>query len=174
MTVKKAWYEKLLERNLLPDFVIRFGIRKQLQQKLYLESREGSAAQEKYLSDLLQKLRSSPIAIHTGDANEQHYEVPTEFYQRVLGKRLKYSSGYWPEGVRDINHSELAMLELYCERAQLADGQSVMDLGCGWGSLSLYLAEKYPNSKILAVSNSATQRAYIEQQAQEQAAKTAS
>lgn len=167
MAEDKAWYESLLEADKVPDFLIRYGIRCQLAQKLRIESRAGVESQQSYLSDLLNRLKTGDIAINTCDANEQHYEVPTEFYQLVLGKRLKYSSGYWPAESTTFDESEEAMLRLYCERAGIEDGQSLMDLGCGWGSLSLYLAEKYPNSEILALSNSATQRAYIEQTARE-------
>ncbi|KAG0625134.1 hypothetical protein M758_2G030300 [Ceratodon purpureus] len=102
-----------------------------------------------------------PIAVNTEDANAQHYEVPTEFYQLVLGKRLKYSSAYFPQKNSSLDEAEEAMFALYAERAQLKDGQSVLDVGCGWGSLSMYIAEKYPNSKVTGVSNSETQKAFI-------------
>jgi cyclopropane fatty-acyl-phospholipid synthase-like methyltransferase len=102
-----------------------------------------------------------PIAVNTESANSQHYEVPTEFHQLVLGKRLKYSSSYFPNTSSSLDEAEEAMMALYSERSQLQDGQEVLDLGCGWGSLSIYLAEHYPNSKITSVSNSETQRAFI-------------
>ena len=107
---------------------------------------------------------AGPVALHTADANKQHYEVPTEFFQRILGKHLKYSSGYWRPGVTSLDQSEADMLALTCERADLRDGQRILDLGCGWGSFSLYAAERYPASEILAVSNSQTQRVHIEDQ----------
>jgi cyclopropane-fatty-acyl-phospholipid synthase len=110
---------------------------------------------------LIEKLKRSPIAIRTDDANRQHYEVPPEFFQLVLGKWLKYSCCYWPEGVETIDEAEEAMLHLTCERAGLENGMEVLDLGCGWGSLSLWIAERYPNCRILAVSNSQPQIAYI-------------
>jgi cyclopropane-fatty-acyl-phospholipid synthase len=113
---------------------------------------------------LIDRLRRSPIAIHTDDPNRQHYEVPTEFFELVLGKRLKYSCCYWPEGVTTLDEAEEAMLRLTCERAQLEDGMDVLDLGCGWGSLSLWIAQHYPRSRVLAVSNSRTQQAFIERQ----------
>lgn len=113
----------------------------------------------------VRELKASPIAIATDEANEQHYELPTRFFERVLGKHMKYSSGYWEEGVTEIEESEARMLALTCERAGLADGQRILELGCGWGSLSLYLAEKYPHATITGVSNSRTQKAYIDGEA---------
>jgi cyclopropane-fatty-acyl-phospholipid synthase len=113
---------------------------------------------------LLQKLRQSPIAIHTIDPNWQHYEIPTELFQLVLGKRLKYSCCYWPAGVTTLDDAEEAMLRLTCERARLEDGMDVLDLGSGWGSLALWIAEQYPNCRVMAVSNSRTQRDYVQQQ----------
>ena len=100
--------------------------------------------------------------MHTADANAQHYEVPTEFYDYCLGPRKKYSSCYFVTGRESLAEAEEIMLAKTCERAQLKDGQSVLELGCGWGSLSLWMAEKYPRSNITVVSNSATQRQYIE------------
>lgn len=108
-----------------------------------------------------------PIAINTSEANDQHYEVPAEFYDLSLGPRKKYSSGLWPNASTTFEESEIAMLELYCERAQLQDGMSIVDLGCGWGSLTLFLAEKYRNAKITGISNSSSQREYIMRTAKE-------
>lgn len=158
----KAWYEKYLEKNKIPDSWIRSAIRWQLKNKLKIESRDGEKSQQLYFKNLLQKLSQGPIAIHTSEANEQHYEVPTEFYKIVLGPRLKYSSGYWANERTTFEESEMMMLQLYSERAQLQDGQKMLELGCGWGSLSLYLAETYPQSEITGVSNSATQKAFID------------
>jgi cyclopropane-fatty-acyl-phospholipid synthase len=114
---------------------------------------------------LIEELKNSPIAVNTVDANEQHYEVPTKFYQYCLGKHLKYSSGYWKDGVTDIDTSEKDMLELTCQRAELLDGQNVLELGCGWGSLSLFMASRFPKSTFTVVSNSRTQKLYIDEQA---------
>jgi cyclopropane-fatty-acyl-phospholipid synthase len=113
---------------------------------------------------LVAKLKESSIAIVTDAPNEQHYEVPTSFFQLVLGKRLKYSCCYWPEGVDTLEAAEDAMLELTCQRAWLEDGMEILDLGCGWGSLSLWIGEHYPNSRVVALSNSRTQVAYIQEQ----------
>jgi len=110
---------------------------------------------------IIEGLKTMPTAIATDEANDQHYEVPAAFYDLSLGPRKKYSSGLWPHKNTTFEESEVAMLELYCERAQLEDGMSIVDLGCGWGSLSLHLLEKYPNAKITGISNSHSQREYI-------------
>jgi cyclopropane-fatty-acyl-phospholipid synthase len=154
--------EKLLERDVLPDTLLRAGIRRLLRQRLRSERRGDVESQMSALQSLIAQLRSSPIAIETAAANAQHYELPTRFFALCLGKRLKYSSGLWSEQANTLDAAEEAMLRLTCERAQISDGQSILELGCGWGSLSLWLAEHYPRSCITAVSNSATQRQYIE------------
>jgi len=161
------WYNSLLEQNKIPDSLIRIGIRKLLKQRLQDENKGSTEANQSHLMELISELKSSPIAINTQQANEQHYEVPTEFYQYCLGKHLKYSSGYWKNGVSDIDTSEKDMLELTCDRAELKDGQSVLELGCGWGSLSLFMSAKFPQSNFTVVSNSRTQKIYIDEQAQQ-------
>jgi len=155
----------LLARNLLPDTAIRIGIRNLLSKKIREETHESAEAQGEALATFLEELKKSPIAIKTAAANEQHYEVPTEFFKIVLGPRMKYSSGYWPREDTTFAESEEAMLALSCKRAELSDGQDVLELGCGWGSLTLWLAEKYPASRITGVSNSSTQKAHIEEEA---------
>lgn len=157
----------LLEKDILPDFLIRLGIRNLLKARLEEEKKENLEEQQKHLNQYIEDLKKSPIAINTADANEQHYEVPTEFYKFVLGKRMKYSGGYWPLGANTLDESEESMLKLSCERAQLKDGLSLLDLGCGWGSVSLYVAEHFPKCKITAVSNSKTQKEYIDSVAKE-------
>jgi cyclopropane-fatty-acyl-phospholipid synthase len=159
------WYNFLLEKNVVPDFMIRGGIRKLLKQRLKDEDKGSALAQKQHLQELIEELKKSPIAINTDEANTQHYEVPTSFYQYCLGKHLKYSSGYWNQGVSNIDTSEKDMLELTCKRAELENGQEVLELGCGWGSLSLFMAEHYPDSKFTVVSNSRTQKIYIDEQA---------
>ena len=111
---------------------------------------------------LVERMSSGPIAEQVDSANDQHYELPAAFFGLVLGPRRKYSGCYWPAGVDDLAAAEEAMLRLTCERAQIADGQTILDLGCGWGSLSLWLAEHYPNARIRGVSNSHGQREHIE------------
>jgi cyclopropane-fatty-acyl-phospholipid synthase len=165
------WYDKLVEQDKVPDFLLRKGIRKLLKQRLDDENKGGVEAQQAHLMEIIAMLKASPIAVNTADANQQHYEVPTEFYQYCLGKNLKYSSGYWKPGVTDIDTSETDMLELSCQRAELADGQHVLELGCGWGSLSLYMAAKYPKSTFKVVSNSRTQKIYIDEQAKQRGIK---
>jgi cyclopropane-fatty-acyl-phospholipid synthase len=158
--------DRWLERDRLPDWLIRFGIRRLLSQRLREEKRGDSAARQAHLLKLVAELKTLPIAIDTRAANEQHYEVPTRFYELCLGRRLKYSSGLWADGVNTLDAAEEAMLRLSCKRAQLADGQTILELGCGWGSLSLWMAERYPNARITGVSNSATQKAHIDAEAQ--------
>lgn len=157
----RGWYESILEHGLLPDALLRLAIRSLLRKRLKDEDQVSVEANLERKLAFIRQLRASPIAIHTAAANQQHYEVPPEFFQAVLGKRLKYSSAYWPPGVNTLDQAEEAMLVLTCQRARLADGQTVLELGCGWGSLSLYMAERFPNSSILGISNSGLQREFI-------------
>ena len=157
--------DTLLERNLIPDPVVRFGIRRLLAQRLREETPESEEARWRRLAAFADGLRSMPIAINTRESREQHYEMPTEFFQRVLGPRMKYSCCWFGRGDEDLAAGEEAMLELYAGRAQLRDGQAVLELGCGWGSLSLWLAERYPASRITGVSHSRTQKAHIDAEA---------
>jgi cyclopropane-fatty-acyl-phospholipid synthase len=161
------WYNSLLEKNKIPDNLLRIGIRKLLKQRLQDEKKANTELQQQYLMQLIKELKNAPIAVNTTDANEQHYEVPTQFYQYCLGKHLKYSSGYWKDGVTDIDTSEADMLQLTCERAELQNGQDVLELGCGWGSLSLFMAVNYPQSNFIVLSNSRTQKLYIDEQAKQ-------
>jgi cyclopropane-fatty-acyl-phospholipid synthase len=156
---------RLLERDLLPDFVVRYGIRRLLKARLAEEDRGGPEAQQQHLMKLIARLRQSPIAINTVDANQQHYELPCGFFERVLGARLKYSSCYYRHDGETLDQAEANMLELTAERARLADGDRILELGCGWGSLSLWMAERYPNSAITVVSNSRTQKRFIDARA---------
>ncbi len=141
--------------GLLPEPLIRWGIRQLLAQRLRQEERRLST------TTIEAELSQGPIALVPEAANRQHYELPPEFFALVLGAHLKYSGAYWPDGVTTLDQAEEAMLELACTRAHLADGQRVLELGCGWGSLSLFMARRYPNSRITAISNSAVQREYI-------------
>ena len=153
---------KLAERGLATDTMIRGGIRRLLAERL-----ESIAAESKSQPEWIVELEALPLAVDTDAANAQHYEIPADYFRTVLGKHLKYSSGLWPKGNESLDESESAMLELTCERAELTNGQHVLELGCGWGSLSLWMAAQYPQSTILAVSNSQSQRTYIEGQAKE-------
>jgi cyclopropane-fatty-acyl-phospholipid synthase len=150
--------DRVLESGRVPDPVLRAGIRAVCASRLRRERRRPAG----FKDELVERLRRSPIAEHVEKANEQHYEVPAEFFRLVLGPRLKYSSCLWPEGVDTLARAEDAMLALTCERAGVEDGMTLLDLGCGWGSLTGWLAERYPASQILAVSNSRLQREWIE------------
>jgi cyclopropane-fatty-acyl-phospholipid synthase len=152
---------KLVEKGLVPDALIRWGIRRLLKVRLRQEDKGGVEAQSRALQAFIRELKKSPIAVHTADANAQHYELPTEFFRLCLGRNMKYSGGFWPAGVNDLDASEDAMLRLTCERAGLEDGMDILELGCGWGSLSLWMAEHHPRSSITGVSNSRTQREWI-------------
>jgi cyclopropane-fatty-acyl-phospholipid synthase len=160
-----TWYTPLLEADRLPDAVIRFGIRRLLRDRLREESAGGVEAQQARLAAFIDKLRQSPIAIETRAANQQHYEVPAEFFRLILGPHLKYSCAYWPDGVGNLGAAEKTGLALTAERARIGDGDRVLELGCGWGSFSLFAAAQFPHSRITGVSNSRTQREYIEAEA---------
>jgi cyclopropane-fatty-acyl-phospholipid synthase len=154
----------LAERGWLPDALLRQGIRRLCAQRLSEEAAGGLDQQAARFAERIEMLRQGPVAIHTDTANAQHYELPPAFFELCLGKRLKYSGCYYPQGGESLEQAEDAMLELYGERAELTDGQRILELGCGWGSLTLWMAECYPNAKIVAVSNSNQQREYIEAQ----------
>ena len=155
------------ESGLVPDSVIRSGIRRLLERK----SREilsGDAAHAaRVLNDFVDMMNSSPVALVPDLANEQHYEVPAAFFEQVLGTHRKYSCCYWPADVANLDEAESAALSITTARAEISDGMKILDLGCGWGSLSLWLAEHFPGAAITAVSNSSSQRDYILAQAQE-------
>lgn len=157
--------DTLLEKDVLPDTLIRFGIRQRLAATLREKRPESAEAREEALKKHLAGLRQSPIAVETEAANDQHYELPTRFFEYCLGRHLKYSSGWWDEKTHTLDEAEAAMLKITCERAQLEDGQRILELGCGWGSLSLWMAEHYPHAQITSVSNSRTQKAHIDEQA---------
>jgi cyclopropane-fatty-acyl-phospholipid synthase len=154
--------DHLLETNLVPDTLIRAGIRRLLAGTLREKSHPGVEAQRAALLQYVADLKKRGIAEQTQAANEQHYEVPTRFYQLCLGRRLKYSSGLWDDSVTTLDEAEERMLALTCERASLANGQHILELGCGWGSLSLWMAEHFPGARITAVSNSRTQKEHID------------
>ena len=168
---KRTPLDAMLEKNLLPDWLLRLGIRRLLRGRLREEAAGGAEAQKERLLKLIAGLKQSPIAIETRAANEQHYEVPTRFYQLCLGPRLKYSGALWLPHIQHLAGAEEAMLGLTCTRAELADGQRILELGCGWGSLSLWMAENYPNAQITGVSNSRTQKEYIDGEAKKRGLK---
>jgi len=161
---RATWYAPLAESAILPDVVIRWGIRRICAARQHAESAGGPEAQRNRRGQLIARLDAGPIAIRTDAANSQHYEVPAEFFQHVLGRHMKYSCGYWPRGVETLDASEEAMLALTAERARVASGQRILELGCGWGSLTLFLAERFPGCRITAVSNSRSQKEFIDAQ----------
>jgi len=153
--------DALLASGLVPDVLIRFRIRQLLRQRLREEAAGGLEVVHGRLRQRLAAWSAGPVAVNTQDANEQHYEVPPRFFELVLGPHLKYSSGFFEPGTSELGRAEAAMLALTCERAQLVDGQDILELGCGWGSLTLWMAEHFPASRITGVSNSRDQRAFI-------------
>lgn len=158
----------LVYSNLIPDTLIRFGIRLRLHDQLVLLRSENAETDMVTKMDIIEQLKNTPvIAIETNAANEQHYEVPAAFYDLCLGPRKKYSSGLWLNRTTTFPESEDAMLDIYMWRAGVKDGMHVVDLGCGWGSVTLYLMEKFPNVKVTSISNSHSQREYIIRTAKE-------
>ena len=147
----------LVEANCFPDWLIRIGIRALLASRLDSLPTQDCEKQQELTRDFVKELKSLPIAVQTKAANEQHYEVPTEYYDLVLGKRKKYSCCIYPHQNTTLDDSENFAFETVCQRAEIKDGMKVVDLGCGWGSLTLYLLEKYPNIKVHSISNSRTQ-----------------
>ena len=156
---------KVVERGWVPDSIVRSGIRSLCRQRMR-EIQISEAQQSQHLDEFVRNMGKAPVAPLVHKANEQHYEVPAAFFQQVLGARLKYSSAFW-DGVDTLDQAEVQALALSCEHADLKDGQQVLELGCGWGSLTLWMAKSYPNSTITAVSNSHSQRLFIEQRAME-------
>lgn len=149
----RALVDAVIDGGRIPDAVLRVAIR------TLLRARRGRPGPD--VDTLAQELWSGPVTVATDAANLQHYEVPAAFFTLILGPRLKYSAAWWPEGVDTLAAAEEAMLALTCRRAGIADGQDVLELGCGWGSLTLWMAEQYPGARIVAVSNSASQRDHI-------------
>ncbi len=156
----------LCENGWIPDFLARFGMRRLMAQRLAEESADRGEQEFIRFRAYLDDLRRSRIALETDAANEQHYELPADFFARVLGDNLKYSCCWWDDAYTGnladgLHAAEERMLDISCERAELADGQKILELGCGWGSLTLWMARKYPAARITAVSNSHSQREFI-------------
>ena len=147
----------LVERGLVPDAIVRRAIRRICARRLREQAAAGPEAQAAFIASLA----DAPIALVPGKANEQHYEAPVALFERALGRHLKYSCCYWDAGTATLDDAEARALEMTCERADVQDGQDVLELGCGWGSLTLWMAARYPSSRILAVSNSRLQRQFI-------------
>ena len=158
------WFNPLLARGLIPDWILRRGVRSQGKERLNMMNKVDST---KEYSKFINEASTGNIAVNTEDANNQHYEVDSEFFKYCLGKNLKYSCCFWDENTLDLDAAEDNMLEIYSERAQITDGMNILDIGCGWGSLSLFLAQKYPKSEITGVSNSSSQKIFIDSVASE-------
>lgn len=156
---------QLAEKNLIPDWLIRKGIKELLKDRINELNSGNLESQQRKKIQFVRNMNLSPIAVDTDLANEQHYEVPAEFYNLALGKNKKYSSCYWGETTKTLDDAEKLGLNITCEHADLQNGQAILELGCGWGSLTLWMAKKYPRSTITAVSNSNSQREYIESEA---------
>ncbi len=154
------------ETGLVPDSVIRAGIRRLLESK----RKEIGAGNVELAANILNRfvtmMNESPVALVPHLANEQHYEVPAGFFTHVMGDHMKYSCCFWPNDVCSLSEAEAAALELTVKRAGIEDGMKVLDLGCGWGSLSLWIAEHFPNASVRSVSNSSVQREFILREAQ--------
>ncbi|MGE3314317.1 MAG: cyclopropane-fatty-acyl-phospholipid synthase family protein [Planctomycetaceae bacterium] len=161
MTLLQAGIEAV-ERGIVPDAITRSAIRRLCAHRLQ-ELESGVSANSE--APFLRSLRTSPIALVPGAANQQHYELPPEFFAAFLGPQRKYSCCYWPEGVQQLEDAEEAALRTTAERGELSDGQEILELGCGWGSLSLWMAANYPQSRIVAVSNSTAQKRFIDAEA---------
>lgn len=155
----------IAEQGWVPDAAIRRGIRRLLRRRLHEIEGGGAPSAAQTQMQLIERMRAAPVALVPDAANAQHYEVPVEFFQHVLGPHLKYSSAFWPAGTVTLAEAEAAALRESCAHADLRDGHTILELGCGWGSLTLWMATKFPNCRITAVSNSASQRRYIEAQA---------
>jgi cyclopropane-fatty-acyl-phospholipid synthase len=156
-----------VEQGWMPDVMVRAGIRRLLRERLAEIGADDAAASAEESERFAAGMRASNVALVPELANAQHYEVPEEFFGLVLGRHRKYSSCLWSDGVDTLEAAEADALSVTCARAGLADGQRILELGCGWGSLSLWMAEAYPHSPITAVSNSVSQRHYIEARARE-------
>lgn len=159
---------ELAEKRWLPDPVIRYGMRRMLRERLEQEKNLAGGNYEEAVDRFADRQRQSVVTIETHRANEQHYEVPAEFFELVLGARLKYSCGWWDDATTSLDESEDAMLRLTCQRAGIENGMRILDLGCGWGSLSLWIAEHYPDCQITSLSNSASQKNFIDRRCDSQ------
>jgi cyclopropane-fatty-acyl-phospholipid synthase len=154
-----------VERGLIPDTITRVAIRRLCAQRLRDCEPGRENANSRRFEELVESMRTGPIAPVPEKANEQHYELPPQFFVTILGPHRKYSACFFPTAATSLEDAESAALEITCQRADIGDGQTILELGCGWGSLSLWMAERYRGSRITAVSNSAPQRRFIETEA---------
>ena len=155
----------LCEKGYIPDPLIRMGARRLSRRRLAEDGKLDAAQLEATLNARIREWRNGPIAVATEAANDQHYEVPAAFFERTLGRHLKYSCCYWTEDTSSLDEAELNMLKLSAQRADIGNGQDVLDLGCGWGSFTLWAAQTYPQARFTAMSNSRPQREFIQARA---------
>jgi cyclopropane-fatty-acyl-phospholipid synthase len=158
------------EQGLVPDNVIRHAIRGLLKRRLAGLGTDNCQVMADNQADFIRGMNQDAVAPLPHRANEQHYEVPSDFFLHVLGAQGKYSCGYWDSGITDLDAAEVEALQITCEHAGLEDGMDILELGCGWGSLTLWMARRFPNSRITAISNSGSQQQHIERLAREQQA----
>ncbi len=159
--------DRLLAKGLIPDLALRRIVRSRVKGLVDGFERLGPEGRAEHERAVLARLDSGPIAVKTDEANRQHYDLPSEFFRVVLGPRMKYSCCLWPSSVRSLAEAEEAMLSLTAERAGLDNDQCILDLGCGWGSLALWAGERYPRSRVVALSNSREQGSFIERTCRE-------
>ena len=157
----------LAERGHAPEALVRAGIRQLCRRRLTEVSSSNEYGREKRLESFINTMNQSDIALSPDMANQQHYELPHTFFEMILGSHRKYSCGYWEDDIYDLDCSEQRALQLTCEHADIRDGDQILELGCGWGSLTLWLARQYPASHITAISNSSSQKSYISDRAAE-------
>ena len=156
------WYETFIDKNLIPKPILQILIRYLLHKKANDLQNKISNSLDSARNDSIDYYSNGEIALATNSANQQHYEVPAEFFEVILGPRLKYSACIWSDETSEINEAENRTLEMYCELSQIKSNQTILDLGCGWGSLGLYIAEKHPSNAVICVSNSKTQKLFID------------
>ncbi len=155
---------QLAEKGYLPDFILKKAIKRILMSRLKEISNERSIKTDSKL-DFFEKLKNSPIAVSTNQANEQHYEVPASFFKYVMSDNLKYSCCWYESETNDLMQAEINMIEKTITRAEISSNQQILDLGCGWGSFTIYAAQKFPNSVFTCISNSNDQIEFIKQEA---------
>lgn len=156
-----------MEQGYIPDTGIRLGIQQLLAKRLRELQKDSLSERKDQMHRYVQDLKNGDLAVFTKEANEQHYELPPEYFLKSLGKNLKYSCSYWPKGTKTLDEAEEAALSVTMERAQIQDGMRILELGCGWGSLTLAMAKKFPGSQVVAISNSRPQREFIQERARE-------
>jgi cyclopropane-fatty-acyl-phospholipid synthase len=152
---------KAAEAGWISDVILRAGIRRLCRQRLRSTAAISKDCNRKKTLRFIDRMDGSPIALVPSLANDQHYELPARFFSLCLGAARKYSCGFWDDQVNSLSGAEESALRMTCQRAKLCNGQSILELGCGWGSLTLWMARQYPDSEIVAISNSHSQKEHI-------------